>query len=290
MTEELIRKYLGNVLMKRTPSVWPPWRAPGWLVSLPSGATVKIDQRRIDFGKYRAIENRTNIDECEFTSEVEATMELAQEVWGGIGTYGGAGPEDNATFLRHAESLGVPTGDQGRVLKHFGPGATLRIRRHGWQVTYEDGRRVKVRGGVIEEVTGGAEVFQAALMLIHEIAPDKVVVRGNQELVLSGLQNAAALGIEIIPEVYPEKLYAIIAGSLQVGGVLLALVWLDFWQACLAGWLGGTGLCMVANWLFWRPMQNDARRRGQNLKSKWPSVHGGERKAAIEDARSKGMV
>jgi hypothetical protein len=283
MTQVLIRKYLGDVKMKRR-------ILGGRFIWLPSGATVIITRNRIDFGKYRLPENRKDIDEDKFQEEVWECLNLGQEVWGGIGVYGDGSREDRAIFLRNLESVGIKTGDQGLILKHFGPEATIKYFRPGWEVKLPNGSGVKVRGAAIEEVTGGAEIFRSALMLLNEIAPGNVVVRGNQELILAGLQHAATLGIQVIPEQYPERMYALIAAVVQIACIALALIWMTFWDALVVGWVAGTLLCMLANRVFWKRMMNDARKRGQNLNSKWPSVHGGERKASVEDAKAKGMI
>jgi hypothetical protein len=202
VTKALIEKHLGDEVKPRcTLLVWPPWHAPGWHISLPSGASVKLTQSRIDFGIYSSVENRADIDEDKFQEEVWACLELGKEVWGGIGVYGGATQEEIAQFLNNVESAGIKTGDQGLVLRHFGPEATFRCHWRGWEVRFPDGRSVKVAGGAIEEVSGDAEIFRASLMLLHELAPDNVVVRGNSELILAGLQHGESLGITVIPEI-----------------------------------------------------------------------------------------
>jgi hypothetical protein len=88
----------------------------------------------------------------------------------------------------------------------------------------------------------------------------------------------------------PENLYGAISAAVQLSCILLALIWMTVWQACLVGWVSGIPLCMVANCVLWKQIRADARRRGQNLRSKWPAIHGSDRKATLAEAKTKGLL
>jgi hypothetical protein len=262
----------------------------GYNVALPSGASVKITQSRIDFGKYKWKENRKDVWEYQFTSEVKGTMHLAKVAWGGLRTLGKMPDEDNAKALEVAEKLGVNTGDQGLCLRFYGSHAKIKYYRFGWRVTLPNGESVKVLGRSIEEVNGGAELFRTTLSLLNELAPGKVIVSGNQELILAGLQHADELEIDVIPEYYPMRFYQLLATVFQIVCILAAWTRLGLFQAILVGFFGGCLLWAPLVWVFKKAITNDARRRGQNLRSKWPSVHGGDRKADQDEAKRKGML
>src|SRR5882724_10346946 len=182
ITPQLIEEHLGP--QRKISRLW----LGGWWVELQSGASVKITQHRLNFGKFSAVENRTGIDEDLFQEEIVGCLRLGGDIWGGIGTYGGASQQDVAAFLTNCESLGLNTGDQGKVLRHFGPTATTKYTLNGFRVCKPDGAYVKVDCGAIEKVVGG-DMLRSALAMVHEIAPDKVVVRGKAELLLMAVHE-----------------------------------------------------------------------------------------------------
>jgi hypothetical protein len=75
ITKELIEEFMGpGHRIKRT--LW------GWKVDLESGASFTLTKRRLDFGKYRFLENRKDIREPLFQMEVEDTLLLGDAIWG----------------------------------------------------------------------------------------------------------------------------------------------------------------------------------------------------------------
>jgi hypothetical protein len=262
-----------------------------WWVELQSGASVKITRNRIDFGKYKDVKSRADIDEGLFQEEVWASNWLGEEAWGGVSAYGGASQEDTTTFISALEEAGIDTGDQGLMLRHFGPKATVKF---GWlggfTITLPDHSFVKFEGGAIEEVRGGGDLFRAALKLIYEIAPDNVVVRGKPDLLVMGVEHGKALGIEVIPE-DPLKVFCAVSGAImQLTCMALAGIWLDLWEAVFAGYIAGIAICIIGGRLFWRQLRAAARRRGLAIKGLDHTTHDASRKASLDDAKSRGML
>src|SRR5260370_19580240 len=130
LTKQLIEEYF-DVQPSQIERTW----IGGWRVRLSSGASVKITNTRIDFGRYRQLENRRDIDEALFQEEFRTSLDLGEEVWGGICTYGGASQEDCAKVLEYAAKAGIDTGDQGLTPRHFGPAPEFKYSWHGFTVS-----------------------------------------------------------------------------------------------------------------------------------------------------------
>jgi hypothetical protein len=266
----------------------------GWLVELQSGATVKITRKGIDFGKYRDIKNRcyfTSSQELLFQCEFRDSIALGYELWGGIGFYGKSKIEDRVAILKYAESIGVDTGDQGLIFRYFGAEATIKYHWFcGWTVNLPNGSAVKVRGGAIEEVRGGGDIFRTTMRLIHEIAPDNVViVRGKPAFVLMGINHGKAIGIEVIPESDLATFCGITGAVVQLTCIALVCCWFDLSIAVPVGLVGGLLLCMLGGRLFGKQLQAMARKRGRGMLGH-EAIEADTRKASIDDARSRGML
>jgi len=281
ITPELIETHLGK--QKRIKRLW--WG--GWLVDLESGASVTITRNRIDFGKYRELENRADVEEWMFQNEVEACLELGQEIWGGIRVFGGPTKSDEAAVLEYAASTGINTGDQGLVFRHFGAEATTKYTLNGFRVSQPNGAYVKFECGAIEKVCGD-NMLRPALSMVHEIAPDRVVVRGKAELLLMALHEARSMDIAIIPECDMEMFIVVASNVAVVLCAVLAFQWLNIWQALVVGYISGCSICMVASRIFCKQFQAMARRKGLEI-VKFDTAKA-VRKATIEDARKRGML
>jgi len=281
LTRSLIEKHLGE--QKRIKRLW--WG--GWFVDLESGVSVTIRRKRIDFGKYREIENRGDVEEWLFHEEVEGCLALGQELWGGIRVFGGPTKANEAAVLEYAASTGINTGDQGLALRHFGPEATTKYTLSGFTVCKPSGAYVKFECGAIEKVCGD-NMLRPALSMVHEIAPDNVVVRGKAELLLMALHEARTMDITIIPEGDMQMLVAVASNVAVVLCAVLALQWVNLWQAVAIGYVGGYSLCVVALSMFRRQFRDRARRKGLEI-VKFDTAKP-VRKASIEDARKRGML
>jgi hypothetical protein len=283
ITKSLIEKHLGTQ-KSITRTFWG-----AWFIELQSGASVKITRHRVNFGKYRDRKNRAEVDEWVFEEEVEASLALGQEIWGGIRLFGSGTHDTAIALLKYAESAGINTGDQGLVLRHFGDKATLKYCLRGWKVSQLDGSYVKVVGNAIEEVVGSADIFRAALKLLHELGPGNVVVRGKPELILMGVQLGKTLDIEVIPESNLEMFYTVTGPSVQSICIALAYMQMGLWQAIVVGWATGLVFCMIGARVFWKQLRALARRQGLKIKGVDPTMHT-TRKATIDDAKSRGML
>jgi hypothetical protein len=281
VTPELIETHLGK--QKRIRRLW--WG--GWFVELESGASVTIKRKRINFGKYAAFENRGDVKEWLFQMEVEACLALAQEAWGGIRLFGDGSAEDRAAMLEYAASAGINTGDQGLVLRHFGPEATIRYGWGSWTISLPNGSYVKFDCGAIEKVCG--DMLGPALAMVHEIAPDNVVVRGKAGLVVMAVQHGKARHIEVIAESDLQSFCGITGATVQLTCIVLACCWLDIGVAVIVGYITGLMLCMIAARVFWRQLRALARKRGLEMLGSEAPVSA-SRKASIADARSRGML
>jgi hypothetical protein len=281
ITRELFEKHLGK--QKQIKRLW--WG--GWLVDLESGASVIIKRKRIDFGKYRDVENRSDVEEWLFQIEVEACLALAQEAWGGIRLLGDGSAEDRVAMLEYAASAGINTGDQGLVLRHFGPEATIKYTRYGWIISLPNGSFVKFDCGAIEKVCG--DMLGPALAMVHEIAPDNVVVRGKAGLVVIAAQHGRAHDIEVIAESDLQSFYAIRVTTVQLTCIAFACFWLDTWVAIIAGYIAGLMLCTIGFGLFWKQLRALARKRGLEMLGPEASVIA-SRKASIAAAKARGML
>jgi hypothetical protein len=284
ITEALIRKHFDNLKTIRRRLLG------GWLVDLESGASVKITRKGIDFGKYREIENRANINEFLFQCEFRDSIALGYEIWGGIGLYGKSKLEDRVAVLKYAESIGVDTGDQGLVLRHFGPQAEIKYNLFGgWTVSLPNGSAVRVLGGGIQEVTGGGDMFRSALRLIDEIAPGNAIIHGKPHFVLLGMNHAKGLNINAIPESDMASFYAITGVVVQFTCILLACCWLNLLAAVITGYITGLLLCMVGGRLFGKQLQARSRRLGRAMLG-LETTESDTRKASKDDARKRGML
>jgi hypothetical protein len=280
VTRGLIETHLGK--QKRIKQFW--WG--GYSVDLESGASVTITRKGIDFGKYREFENRGDIEEWLFQEEVKASIALAAEIWGGIGLYGKSKSEDRAAILAYAASAGIDTGDQGLVWRHFGAEATIKYTMHGMRVSLPNGGYVKFDCGAIEKVCG--DLLRPALAMIHEIAPDKVVVRGKPQLLLMAINEAKAMDISVIPESDLEMFITLASNIAAVACGVAAFLWLNLWEAMIAGCVIGCSICAVLARIFWKRLRNMARRKGLEIVGL--GAPKSARKTQIEDARRRGML
>jgi hypothetical protein len=280
ITQELIETHFGQ--QKHIRRLW--WG--GWFVDLDSGASVTISRKGIDFGKYREIENRTEIDETLFQWEVRSAFDLNADIWGGLGLKSGGKPEDRAAIFEYAAAMGINTGDQGLVYRHFGPEATTKFTWRGFKVSLPNCGYVKFDGGAIEKVCG--DLLRPALAMIHELAPDTVVVRGKAELLVMAMHEARAMGITVIPESDMEMFIAVTANAAFAICGVLAYQWLDLWQAVFAGCVGGFSLWASAVWIFGKQFRNLARRKGLEMVRFETTT--AVRKASIDEARKQGMI
>ena len=282
VTAELIETHLGK--QKRIKRLW--WG--DWFVDLESGAGVTIKRKRIDFGKYREVTNRGGIDERLFQDEVEACLALGQEVWGGIRVFGGPSKADETAMLEYAASAGIKTGDQGLVLRHFGPEAVIQYTRHGLIITLPNHGYVKFECGAIEKV--GGDMLRPALAMAHEIAPDAVIVRGKAGLVVMAVQLGKTRNIEVIPESDLRSFYGITGTAVQLTCIALGCYWLDLWVAIIVGYIAGVVLCTIGGRVFWRQLRSLARKRGLQMLGPEAPSSGASRRASMADARDKGML
>lgn len=281
ITKVLIETHLGT--QKRIKRLW----LGGWLVDLQSGASVTLTRKKIDFGKYKEIENRADIDEWLFQDEAKACFALGQDVWGGIRLFEGGKAEDRAAIFEYFATTGINTGDQGRVFRHFGPEATTKYTLHGFKISLPNHGYVKFDCGAIEKVCG-SDMLRPALAMIHEIAPDKVVVRGKAELLLMAVHQSRSMDITVIPESDMELFIAAVSNTAVVLCGVIAFQWLELWQALAVGFVGGCSFCTLALRIFWKPFRAAARKKGLDIVGLDAAKT--TRNAAIEDARKRGML
>lgn len=131
-------------------------------------------------------------------------------------------------------------------------------------------------------------MLRPALSMVHEIAPDRVVVRGKAELLLMAVNEAKAMDINVIPESDMEMFVAVTSNVVVVLCTVLAFQWVNLWQAMAIGFVSGCSLCIVALRLFWRQFRDRARRKGLEIVKY--DMGKAVRKATIEEARKRGML
>jgi hypothetical protein len=255
-----------------------------WLVDFESGASAKITRKGVDFGKYRELENRSDIDEGLFQGEARDALFFADDLFGGLGLYGKCSAEDRATVLDFAARVGIDTGDQGLVYRHLGPEATIHHSWGGVKVNVPKRGYFVIRCGALEKVCG--DLLRPALLLTQELALDEIVVRGKADLVVMAHQEARALGITIVPESDLGVFNAILGNVIVY--MILAFLWLDLLPALLAGYVAGYFLSILLLGLFHKQVRDMARRKGMEMVGLDSAI--AVRKASIEEARRNGMI
>jgi hypothetical protein len=205
---------------------------------------------------------------------------------GGVNFYGAGDRKDYAAALEYADSEGINTGDQGLTFRHFGADATI---KYGWQsftITVPNKGYVKVECGAIEKVVG--DLMAPALAMMHEIAPERVVVRGKPDLLINAFHCGNTMGITVIPEDEPKVFMALTSnGAVLLCGVV-AFQWVDFAYALPIGYITGFSLWMLVFWMFWKRVRDLARRRGLEIVK--PEHFSKSRKASADEARKSGML
>lgn len=280
LTKQLIQKHLGNE-DKITKTLF------GWRVDLVSGASVKISKKgRIDFGKYRDPKNRKNINDALFQYEFRDSLALSNEIFGGVGLYGKCDRKDYIAVLEYAASEGFNTGDQGLILRHFGPEAKMKCGWHSYTVSLPNGSHMKFDCGAITKVSG--DVLRKALEMVNEVAPDSVVVRGKAELLTMAFHVGRSMGIDVIPEDELKAFITLASNAVVVVCGLIAFQCFNVWLSLLIGYGVGVTLSMLAARLFWKNLRDASRKRGLDIvKADQPA---NQRKASMDNARSKGML
>jgi len=280
VTKELIEEFMGEGRHQIKRTLW------GWKVDLESGASFTLTRKRLDFGKYRFLENRKDVREPLFQMEVEDTLRLGEAIWGGVSFYGSKDSKDYAAALEFAEWADVNTGDQGLTFRHFGAEATIKYGWHSFSITVPNKGYVKVDCGAIEKVVG--DLMAPALAMIHEITPDHVVVRGKPDVLIAAFHCGNTMGITVIPEDEPKVLMALTSnGAVLLCGVV-AFQWVDFGHAVLIGYVAGFSLWMLGFRMFWKQLRDLARRRGLDIVK--PEHFSKSRNASADEARKRGML
>ena len=139
-----------------------------------------------------------------------------------------------------------------------------------------------------------SHVYSAAVRILADVQ-GIVFVSGTKENILAGLAHQAILpGVEIVPEFHPTfRTHFVIGGISGIFGLMGIGIGLNndhtgMWIA------GGYLVSAVVACLWLRAVApgglQGARERGQSLKSSFPAVHGGNRKAEIDDAGKRGML
>jgi hypothetical protein len=279
ITKELIEEFLGSGhRISRT--LW------GWKVDLKSGASFTLTKKKLDFGRFRELENRKDVREPLFQMEVEDCLLLGEAIWGGVNFSGAADSKDYAEVLEYAQSEGINTGDQGLTFRHFGADATIKYGWLSYTISVPNKGYVKVDCGAIEKVVG--DLMAPALAMLHEIAPDRVVVRGKPDLLIAAFHCGNAMGIAVIPEDQPNVFIVLTSNGVVLLCGAIAFQWVDFVYAVLIGYVAGFSLWMLAWRLFWKQLRDVSRRRGLDIVK--PEHFSKSRKASENEARKMGML
>jgi hypothetical protein len=216
---------------------------------------------------------------------------IAQAVWGGF-TFPTVKGQELLDAVAIAEECGFTVKDERVLLaKYFGVKAKMKRRwMAGFRIEMPNGTSVHIHGG-IQEVNGDSDLYARTLKYGHAVlGSEPLIVSGSQENCLAGIAHADQLGIEIIPELYPKRIFeAISLVTALVCGTAGAL-YFESLPGFLGGYFGSIFVMPFVVLALSRPMQRSARRRGHLLRSRFPQIHGGDRKAALEEARARGMV
>jgi hypothetical protein len=278
--------------------------AGGWIVTFPWGRKVNIKETHIDL---RGITKRLPGEEENDREQLEfELMELAHEVWGDVSLLS-LGYREWSLCLSYAKAYGIPVDDgpfrpfsKAHARHHFGEQA--KVGRSwlpcGWRISLPDGSAVVIglngrEEKTIDKVVGSGQIYAAAISLLRDLQ-GFAIVRGTKENILAGIAQGAPMDVEVIPEVYPSFMTQMKIGMACSPLFFVGLIVGIGSDSVGAGLIGGIALSQIAAWIWcWtisRGGIQGARQRGQALKSAFPSVQGGNRKAGIDDAKTRGML
>jgi hypothetical protein len=262
----------------------------GWKVTFPCKVVA-------EFGKdFLGPIKRKKVPYKEFEQAVLACCHLANEVFGGIGIYGGASKNDTKAFITWCQSHGFKVHEEpGRgfsadqVTQYFGDGATLEKKRRGSRISLPDGSGVFIKHQRIERVWG--ETYDAALRMMNE-NNEFVIVGGSRDNVVMGLARGTALGIEVIPELHlSEKVYTCIGGAAGAicffPGIAVGTAYGNMLYGLFGALVASIILSAIICLLFVRDSVAKARERGQALKT---GETNNIRRSTAADARALGML
>jgi hypothetical protein len=231
-------------------------------------------------------------------------MGLAQEVWGSVSLVSLRRSQEwwNLWIYAKAYHLNVenPCALFSRVQaqRYFGEEATVKLgfSPGGWRISLPNGCSAVIglnskREKLIVEAVGGSEIFAAAILLLKEIQ-GYAIVAGSQETVLAGIAQGDTMGIEVIPELYPDetiyKKIGLVCGMVcGSAGLLIGILNDNVVGGVVGGILGAMVACMICGSFVARGGIQRARQKGQALKSSFPEIHGGNRKATLDEARER---
>jgi hypothetical protein len=300
MTEEMLRAQLPKdvtIRKCRVPDGPNLLGCLGWKVTFPCGVVAA-------FSPYKLMGcERQKASWEEYEQAAFKCCHLANEIFGGIGIYGGASKKDTRATIEWAEAQRFKVNDnpsrpftRRQMGDYFHEDAIATKKSGGWQISLPNGSGVLIKNNRIENVRGDAWVYEAALKMMNENY-GCAIVSGTKENILSGIAHGSLHGIEVIPEQYTaESTYkrvgmvcgAICALPCVVTGMTYDNVLVGLLGGMLAAWLMSFIYCAV----FLRNSQKKARERGQALKNSHPPIHGASasRKASIDAARARGML
>lgn len=255
----------------------------GYDVTMDSGRGIVFSRSGLDFPK--PSNTLLSTEDEDFALRFEC-HHMANTVWGGF-RYSNLKGQELIDASAFAEKCGFTVEDHRLVvMKHFGAAAAIKYSWGGLKISVPNVGYVKVECGAIEKVCG--DLLRPALAMAHEVSRREVVVRGKAELLVMAMHEANGLGISVIPESDMELFNGIFVNAFVLSISVLAFQWLDWWQALLAGYIGGLFLCMLIFQLFGKQLRDMARRKGLEIVRFEIKTTG--RRASIDQARKQGLL
>jgi hypothetical protein len=288
----------------------------GWLLTTPTGRTVKIHDYHIDFRGITKVMPGEIEKEKQLPGDYELTreqlqfelMSLAEEACGVVSLISCHAPEDmqeggnlwlyGKLYKLKMEGPWWPFSST-QVQRFFGGNAVMKLRLGGYKIEADKGMSAFIglnaeRELMVVRVVGGSALMEAAILLVHEVQ-GYVIAGGSKDTILSALGHGETLGIEVIPELYLTNGHFMRVGTLfgAVMGVpilLLAVSLANFYEGLAIGFGAAITICFLYLVIFQKNGRKQARERGQGLKGNFPSATIGRRQSNIDDARKRGML
>jgi hypothetical protein len=169
------------------------------------------------------------------------------------------------------------------VKKYFGEDASIKRKLWGWyRISSPLGEAKFHEEKGFPELVGGPEIYRSSVLTMEELL-GWVPVSGTPEHITATLAHCESLGIQAVPEVRDGD------------GCLTFLIGIAFFSAAdIFSWPGI--LIGIAVWaLGVRPwikkrLALRARRAGQKYRNVFPEIHGSDRDAKRDAARSRGLL
>jgi hypothetical protein len=287
----------------------------GWLLTTPTGRTVKIHDYHIDFRGITKImpgevEKDKQLGDFELTREQLQfeLMSLAFEATGVVSLISCKEKQDRAEgglLWLYAKCYKLPVeGPWVRVgsipvKRRFGHEATIRLVWGGYRISVGKGMSAVIslnpeRELMVTKAIGGGAVLEAAMLLVNDLQ-GYVIAGGSKDNILFSLAFGETTGIEVIPELYISdgqhfRTSVAIGAAMGLPIMFLAISMGNSFEGLAIGYGVAIAIRLLYMFLFQKNGKRHAQERGQALKGNHPSAGIGRRQSNIEAARKRSML